>query len=115
MLDDAHPHGYDLTLVGYSPLVHGAYVRDDRRTAPGPLDPFRGPDTDARLAAVDEVAAELGVSGNQVVLAWLAAQDNPPVASLIGPRTLEQFEDSVRAVDVHLGDEHLAHLDAAGA
>jgi aryl-alcohol dehydrogenase-like predicted oxidoreductase len=114
LLDYLREHD-DLTLVGYSPLVHGAYVRDDRRTPPGPLDPFRGPDTDARLAAVDEVAAELGVSGNQVVLAWLAAQDNPPVASLIGPRTLEQFEDSVRAVDVHLGDEHLAHLDAAGA
>lgn len=114
LLDYVREHD-DLTLVGYSPLVHGAYVREDRRTSPGPLDPFRGPDTDARLAAVDEVAAELGVSGNQVVLSWLAAQRDPQTAALIGPRTIEQFEDSVGAVDVMLSDEQLAKLDAAGA
>jgi hypothetical protein len=56
-----------LTLVAYSPLLSGAYVRSDR-----PLGPeFDHAGTPARLSALRAVAAETGATVNQVVLAWL--------------------------------------------
>ena len=75
---------------------------------------YAGPDADARLAAVAQVAAELGVTANQVVLAWLL-RASPTVIPLVGPRTLAQYETAHAALDVVLSDEQAARLDAAGA
>src|SRR5690606_20628900 len=79
------------------------------------MEPYLGPDSEARLATLEEVAAEVGATPNQVVLAWLMAQTSPTVVPLIGPRTLEQYEENVAALDVKLTTEQLARLDAAGA
>ena len=46
---------------------NGAYTRPDRSVPWG----YRGPDTEARLTCLREIAAELGAPTNQVVLAWL--------------------------------------------
>jgi aryl-alcohol dehydrogenase-like predicted oxidoreductase len=64
---------------------------------------------------VDEVAAELGVTANQLVLAWLLHQSSPTVVPLIGPRTLGQFEAALPALDVAPTGEQLARLDVAGS
>ncbi len=66
------------------------------------------------LAAVAEIAGALGVSQPQVALAWLRRQ--PAVASVIlGARTLDQLEDNLKAADLHLSDEAVAHLDRVSA
>ncbi|MNB75097.1 Aldo/keto reductase family protein [compost metagenome] len=45
-----------------------------------------------------------------MALAWLLA--NPAVtAPIIGPRTLEQFESSLRCLEVKLDEQVLARLD----
>jgi aryl-alcohol dehydrogenase-like predicted oxidoreductase len=106
----------DLSLVAYSPIVKGIYDPARReQAADWALAPYRGPDTDARLAAVDAVADRLGVTGNQVVLAWLIRQRDPRVLPLIGPRTEEQYRAALPALDLRLSDEDLATLDEAGA
>jgi aryl-alcohol dehydrogenase-like predicted oxidoreductase len=76
---------------------------------------YAGPDADARLDAVTGLAAELGVTPNQLVLAWLLHQSEPPVLPLIGPRTPEQFENLVPALGIKLDAGQLALLDEAGA
>ena len=97
-----------LTLVAYSPLLGGAYVRADR-----PLGPeFEHPGTPARLAALRDVAAETGATANQVVLAWLMGGD-PPVVPLIGASSIGQLDESLAAVDLELTAEQRARLDAA--
>jgi aryl-alcohol dehydrogenase-like predicted oxidoreductase len=75
---------------------------------------YAGPDADARLAAVAEVAAEAGVTPNALVVAWLLHQTGPAVIPLIGPRTLEQLEAALPALDVKLDAEQLRRLDEAG-
>ena len=75
---------------------------------------YDGPDTDARLAVLADVAAELGVTGNQLVVAWLLHQSDPRVIPLIGPRTPEQLEALLPALDVKLTGEQLTRLDDAG-
>jgi aryl-alcohol dehydrogenase-like predicted oxidoreductase len=74
---------------------------------------YAGPDADARLAVLAEVAAEVGATPNQLVLAWLLHQTSPAVVPLIGPRTLEQYEAALPALDVKLTAEQLARLDCA--
>jgi len=106
----------DLQLVAYSPVTKGLFSNKSRRSADfGNMRPFAGPDADARLAAVDRVAAATGATGNQVVLAWMMAATAPRVLPLIGPRTWQQYTECIEALDLQLTTEQLAELDAAGA
>jgi aryl-alcohol dehydrogenase-like predicted oxidoreductase len=70
--------------------------------------------TESALAIADEVAAvaaEIGARPSQVALAWTLL--NPAVtAPVLGARTLEQALDNLGALDLRLGDEHVARLDA---
>lgn len=64
----------------------------------------------AQLMAYAALCKELGESQSNVALAWLLS--NPAVtAPIIGPRTLEQFENSLRAVEIALSDDVLRKLD----
>ncbi|WP_433360477.1 aldo/keto reductase [Actinoplanes sp. CA-142083] len=105
----------DQTRVAYSPILKGVYDSAQKRDSHWAMESYTGPDADARLAAVSEVAAEVGVTPNQLVLAWLMHQTAPRVLPLIGPRTPQQFEDALPALDVKLSDDQLTRLDEAGA
>ncbi|MDP9864835.1 MULTISPECIES: aldo/keto reductase [Streptosporangium] len=98
----------DLTLVAYSPLLGGAYVREDK-----PLPPdYDHPGTPARLAVLREVAEETGANVNQVVLAWQIG-GRLPVIPLAGASSVAQLEENLAAVDLELTQEQRARLDAA--
>lgn len=105
----------DLTLVAYSPILKGIYDDEAKRREHPVLEPYEGADTQARLATVGKVAAELGVTGNQLVLAWLLHQRSPRPVSLVGPRTVDQYDAAVAALDIRLDDEQLDRLSSAGA
>jgi aryl-alcohol dehydrogenase-like predicted oxidoreductase len=64
----------------------------------------------ARLEAWEAFCGELGEQPADVALAWLL--HNPVVAApIIGPRTIEQLDGSLRALEIELGDAELAQLD----
>ncbi|MEV4679533.1 aldo/keto reductase [Streptomyces kurssanovii] len=97
-----------LTLVAYSPLLGGAYSREDK-----PLPPdYDHPGTPARLAVLREVAKETGASVNQVVLAWQIGGPLP-VIPLAGASSVAQLEENLAAVDLELTEDQRARLDAA--
>jgi aryl-alcohol dehydrogenase-like predicted oxidoreductase len=66
---------------------------------------------------VDEliaIANETDASPAQVALAWV--QSRPGVDStIIGARTMKQFEDNLKALDLALTDAHIARLNEASA
>jgi aryl-alcohol dehydrogenase-like predicted oxidoreductase len=65
---------------------------------------------EAKLKAYEGLCAELGERPADVALAWLLR--NPVVtAPIIGPRTLEQLDASLRALEITLTDATLAKLD----
>jgi aryl-alcohol dehydrogenase-like predicted oxidoreductase len=101
-----------LTIVAYSPLLKGGYVRQDRLTAPEFAE-FDHPGTPARLAALREVAKDAGATVNQVVLAWLIGAQVPMIP-LVGASSVAQLEESLAAVDLELSAEQRSRLDAAG-
>jgi aryl-alcohol dehydrogenase-like predicted oxidoreductase len=105
----SHP---DLTLVAYSPMLKGLY--NDPAGKRSMIEPYAGADTEARLTAVTELAAELGVLPTQLVVAWLLRQTSPAVVPLVGPRTLAQFRAALPALDIKLTDDQRNALDRAG-
>jgi aryl-alcohol dehydrogenase-like predicted oxidoreductase len=104
----------DLTLVAYSPILKGIYDDPAKRAGHWMMEPFAGADSEVRLSTVEKVAAEVGATPNQVVLAWLLRRSAPTVVPLIGPRTLAQYEAAMAALDVVLTPEQVATLDGAG-
>ena len=98
----------EVALLAYSPLLSGAYTVPDR-----PLpEQYPGPDADARLAALREVADAAGATANQVVLAWLAAT-TPAAIPLISASSEAQLDENLGALGVELSAEQLGRLDAA--
>ncbi|HVV37201.1 MAG TPA: aldo/keto reductase [Acidimicrobiales bacterium] len=63
-----------------------------------------------QLEAWEKLCADRGEQPADVALAWLLA--NPAVtAPIIGPRTLEQFDGALRALEITLDDAVLDELD----
>jgi aryl-alcohol dehydrogenase-like predicted oxidoreductase len=64
----------------------------------------------AKLEQWEKLCAEIGAPPADVALAWLLHQ--PVVtAPIIGPRTVQQVDDALGALDVRLTDDVLAELD----
>ncbi|MER5945559.1 aldo/keto reductase [Streptomyces sp. NPDC001904] len=98
----------DLALVAYSPLLGGAYVREDKPLGAG----YDHGGREARLTALREVAKSSGATVNQVVLAWMLGADVPAIP-LVGASSVAQLEESLGAVDLELTEEERARLDSA--
>ncbi len=63
-----------------------------------------------QLAAYETFCESIGEKPADVALAWLL--NNPIVtAPIIGPRTMEQFTGSLRALDIKFSEEQLKKLD----
>lgn len=97
----------DVALLGYSPLLGGAYTRADRPLLPHYL--HEG--NERRLELVREIARLIGATVNQVVLAWMAG-DTPPVVPVIGVSTVEQLDECLDALDVTIPPDLRTAMDA---
>lgn len=100
----------DMLVLGYSPLLSGAYGRADR-----PLpEEYRHPGTDAQLLALQNTADRLGVGVNQVVLAWLMSAP-ASVVPVLGVSRLDQLEDALAAATLTLDVQAVDGLASARA
>lgn len=100
-----HP---DLEAWAYSPLIQGSYDRAER---PFP-EAYDHPGTTRRLAVLREVAAEVGASPGQIVLAWLIGSA-PAFRPIVGVSSLAQLDSALDAASIELTDDQRARLDAA--
>ena len=108
----ARHHG--LGLIPWSPLGGGmlggvlAKAAEGRRASELTLK--RIEEKRPQLERYEALARELGEQPADIALAWLLA--NPVVtAPIIGPRTVEQFTGSLRALELKLSAETLKALD----
>jgi len=106
---------YGLGVIPWSPLnggLLGGVLRkegDGRRRLGGraqeTLEAHR-----TQVEQYEDFAAELGHEPGDLALAWLLHQ--PAVtAPIVGPRTREQLDSAVRALDITLDEKALARLD----
>ncbi len=63
-----------------------------------------------QLERYEALCKEIDAAPGDVALAWLLAQEGV-AAPIVGPRTMEQLHDGLRALELKLGDETLARLD----
>lgn len=102
-----------LGIIPWSPLDGGLLAGNHRRKKGGGRrsgDEKRLAKHQAQLDAYGKLCDELGESEDVVSLAWLLA--NPAVtAPIIGVRTSEQFERSLRVLEVELSEETMKRLD----
>jgi aryl-alcohol dehydrogenase-like predicted oxidoreductase len=113
---------FGLAIIPWSPLaggfLTGKYRRGEPRTQGARLEQqSEWADkhfTDAAFDVLDTVQAlalEKGCTVSQLALAWVTQQ--PGVTSpIVGPRTLEQFEDNLAALRVSITEEDRTRLDA---
>jgi aryl-alcohol dehydrogenase-like predicted oxidoreductase len=63
-----------------------------------------------QIEAYEKLCKDINIKPADVALAWML--HNPVITSpIIGPRTLEQFEQSVEAVKIKLSEDVLKKLD----
>ena len=65
----------------------------------------------AELTAWEDLCSELGEDPANVALAWTLTKKFV-TAPIIGPRTIEQLEGSIRATEIVLSSETLEKIDA---
>ena len=105
---------YGMGVIPWSPLNRGLLGGILRKIEGGRR---ARPDTQRRLAenrdrieAYEKLCADLGEQPADVALAWLLS--NPVVtAPIIGPRTVDQLEGVMRAVEITLEEQVLQRLD----
>jgi NDP-hexose C3-ketoreductase / dTDP-4-oxo-2-deoxy-alpha-D-pentos-2-ene 2,3-reductase len=108
---------YGLGVIPWSPL-HGGLLsgalRKQREGTGSRSGEGRAGDSLERhreaIEAYERLAAELGVDPADLALAWLLSRPGV-TAPIVGPRTVEQLDNSLRALDVTLDDKTLARLD----
>ena len=105
---------YGLGLIPWSPLAGGLLagvldkVKEGRRAAEDVQKDLQ--EKRPRLEAWEKFCKEMGEKPAHVALAWLL--HNPAVtAPIIGPRTMEQLNGSLRALEIKLDEGALKKLD----
>jgi len=106
--------------IGFSPLAQGLLTdkyldgvpEGSRASRPGSLSPDQLTDqTVAKVRALNELAKRRGQSLAQTALAW-TLRDPRMTSTLIGVSSLEQLEDSLRALDnLDFTEEELDEID----
>ncbi|MCP5095180.1 MAG: aldo/keto reductase [Chloroflexi bacterium] len=115
---------YDIGLLPWSPLAGGILTgkyRQQEKTPDGSRQTFsdwanwakgmQRPYQDAVLDLLATMAAEKEATISQVALAWTLRQE-AVAATIIGPRTMAQYEDNFGAMAIEFTDEDNGRLDA---
>jgi aryl-alcohol dehydrogenase-like predicted oxidoreductase len=105
---------YGLGVLPWSPLAGGllasavSKAETGRRANPNIQAAIE--ENRAQLTAYENFCTELGEEPARIALAWLLS--NPIVtAPIIGPRTVSELNDCLRALDIHLSEVSLEQLD----
>jgi aryl-alcohol dehydrogenase-like predicted oxidoreductase len=113
---------YGIGILVWSPLAMGFLTGKYRRSEPAPADSrfdvamkdwWIEHQIDAAFDVAEEVerlSAEKGCTPTQLALAW-CMQQSGVTSVIIGPRTIEQLEDCLGAMNVSIGQKDLEFVD----
>jgi len=108
---------YGLGVIPWSPL-HGGLLggvikleaQGGRRASGRAADTLADPAARKQIQAYEDLLEKHGVEPGEAALAWLLTR--PGVTGpIVGPRTREQLDSALRALELELGEELLASLD----
>jgi NDP-hexose 2,3-enoyl reductase len=109
---------YGIGILAWSPLNGGLLSGALRKMSQGTAGRAKEGRAAAGLAehrdaieAYEKLCAEIGQDPANVALAWLLSRPGV-TAPIVGPRTVEQLDNALAALDVRLDDATLTRLDA---
>ncbi len=108
---------YGLGVIPWSPLhggLLGGVIKKEaeggRRASGRAADTLADPVARQQIQAYEDLLEKHGVEPGETALAWLLTR--PGVTGpIVGPRTREQLDSALRALELELGEELLASLD----
>ncbi|MET8825908.1 aldo/keto reductase [Streptomyces sp. NPDC004610] len=108
---------YGLGVIPWSPLHGGLLggvikkeVQGGRRASGRAAATLSDPAARAQIQSYEDLLDKHGLEPGETALAWLLTR--PGITGpIVGPRTAEQLESTLRAVDLHLSDDTLKALD----
>jgi aryl-alcohol dehydrogenase-like predicted oxidoreductase len=108
---------YGLGVIPWSPLHGGMLggvikkqVQGGRRSSGRSADALTDPAVRAQVQAYEDLLDKHGVEPGEAALAWLLTR--PGVTGpIVGPRTAEQLDSAIRAVELELSEELLTGLE----
>lgn len=101
----------DITFFAYSPLLKGIYNSEEKRKSYYNWRLFDTEESKKKLEVIDKISKEQGVTGNQLVLAWLRYKQ-PKIAIILGFSNKEQYMENINSADIILSNEQLTALNA---
>ena len=96
----------NISMMAYSPLLGGAYIRNDR---PIPVH-YQSLTSEFRMTQLIEVADELKVSPNALVLAWMMQSSTRSIPLVTGS-TVAQLAENFEAISFSLTEKQLERLN----
>ncbi len=113
---------YGFGVIPWSPLAGGMLTGKYRRGEQNPAGSryesgkFRSGQevSDAAWTVIEgvrEMAQEKNVAMDALALAWVGAQKTV-TSPIIGPKTMEQLEDNLKAMEIEFSEEDFARIDA---
>ncbi|HRJ43637.1 MAG: aldo/keto reductase [Caldilineaceae bacterium] len=105
-----------LAAIPYSSQAGGYFQKmaERREVRPAQQKSYGSPGNARRLARVQQLAQETGLSVSQIVLAYLTSQLFPTIP-IVGCRTVAQVEESMQAGDVQLTNAQVVWLAGESA
>jgi aryl-alcohol dehydrogenase-like predicted oxidoreductase len=100
----------NMAFLGYSPLLKGIYGDKIKRTQYYNWHIYNSKKNLKKLELVDKLSAELNITANQLVLAWLLHYE-PQIIPIIGFSKKEQYLEDIAAIDIKLSDEYITILN----
>jgi aryl-alcohol dehydrogenase-like predicted oxidoreductase len=95
----------NITIYAFSALLAGAYTRSDRS-----MDEYITLVNQQRRARLESLAADLKISANTLILAWML-NSTPPAYPVMAASTDEQLRENLAAVNVKLTPEQMVVLN----
>ncbi len=100
-----------MAFLAYSPLLKGIYGDKVKRANYYNLHLYENDKNLKKLELVEKISEELGITGNQLVLAWLLRHE-PQIIPILGFSKKEQYLEDIAAADIELPCEYMAKLDS---
>ncbi len=95
-----------MAFLAYSPLLKGIYTNKEKRYQYYNWHLYDNQENIKKLALVEELASKLGITGNQLVLAWMLRQ-SPQIIPILGFSRPEHYLEDMKAVSIDLPEEIL--------
>ena len=96
-----------LSIIAYSPLLGGAYAQQEGQVP----EKYKSSSATFQINQLHEVAEELKVTANAVVLAWMI-QCSPAVIPLVTASSVSHLTENLQALTIRLSDNQMTKLNA---